>query len=188
MHGAARPPHPAALEPIELLYLPPRQVPTQAAPAAPVPSPSSAARRTRIPAPSPTAAAGEGAVPATAPPIDWAAEQDRVAESKASETWNQLSQHCRDAQALHIYPPECHRYVEPEPWKPEQKHFGLAGPLPYVRVGQCVVGLGFFGCAVGKPAPPDSHVFDGMRDPDRPNSIPENGSYQAPPDAREPLH
>jgi len=47
--------------------------------------------------------------------------------------------------------------------------------LPYVRLGeQCVLGLGFFGCAFGR-APPESHLFDGLKDPDRPrSSVPDN--------------
>jgi hypothetical protein len=181
--------HPEALERITLLYLPP---PAQMAPeAAPVPGPSAAHRRSRIrssdmPTGTPPTTVPPQSAPAL-PPIDWVAEQARVAESNGRENWRQLSQRCRDAEALHIYPPECHRYVAPEPWKPEEKRFGLAGPLPYVRVGQCVVGLGFWGCAVGKP-PPDSHVLDGMRDPDRPSPIPDNGSYRPPLEAREPLH
>jgi hypothetical protein len=135
----------------------------------------------------------EAALTATPPqaaplsPIDWMAEQQRAAESTGSTLWKQLSQHCHEAQAQHIYPPECHRYVAPDLWEPEHKHFGLAGPLPYVRAGNCVLGLGFFGCAVGT-LPAKSHLFDGMLDPDRPSSIPDNGSHQASPEAREPLH
>ena len=188
LHMPARLPHPPALERITLLYLPP---PERVAPEAS--GPSAAHRRSRIrssdvPGPptlaAPTAAAPQAEPP---PPIDWASEQAQVAESKGRENWKQLSQHCRDAEALHIHPPECHRYVAPEPWEPEEKRFGLAGPLPYVRLGQCVLGLGFWGCAVGKP-PPNGHVLEGIRDPDRPSSMPDNGRYQAPPEAREPLH
>jgi hypothetical protein len=186
-------PHTALEERITLLYLPP---PEQAAPqAAPASGTLAAAhRRSRIrslEAPEPSTGAAPAAAapqPAPLPPIDWMAEQQHVAESTGSNLWKQLSQHCHDAEAQHIYPPECHRYVAPEPWEPVQKHFGLAGPLPYVRAGNCVLGLGFFGCAVGKPPPSNGHGFDGMRDPDRPGSVPDNGSYQAPPEAREPLH
>lgn len=189
LHMSALLPHPAALERMTLLYVPPpEQVAAEAS------EPSADRHRSRVRSsgvPGPPTVAAPTAVPPQAeplPPIDWAAEQHRVAESKGRENWKQLSQHCRDAEALHIYPPECHRYVTPEPWKPEEKRFGLAGPLPYVRVGQCVLGLGFWGCAVGKPPPANGHVLDGIHDPDRPSPIPENGSYQAPPEAREPLH
>ncbi len=119
LHIPASLPRPAALERITVLYLPP---PEHVAPAAS--EPSTAQRRSRIrsaqmPGP-PTVAAPTAAAPQaeSLPPIDWAAEQDRVAESKGRENWKQLSQHCRDAEALHIYPPECHRYVAPEPWQP----------------------------------------------------------------------
>jgi hypothetical protein len=185
-------PHLALDERITLLYLPP---PVRAAPETVPPTGKSAAahsasriRSLDMPGPS-TGAAPSAASPQAAPPppIDWMAEQQRSAESTGGKLWKELSQHCRDAEAQHIYPPECHRYIAPEPWQPEQKHFGLAGPLPYVRAGNCVLGLGFFGCAVGKP-PTNSHAFDGMRDPDRPGSVPDNGSYQAPPEPREPLH
>jgi hypothetical protein len=122
------------------------------------------------------------------PPVDWKAEQEKVAESKGRDFWKQLSQRCRDAEALHIHPPECHRDVVPEPWEPEKGRFGFAGPLPYVRLGRCVLGLGFWGCAVGKGPPANSHVFDGIHDSDRRSSVPDNGSYQPRPESREPLH
>jgi hypothetical protein len=32
------------------------------------------------------------------------------------------------------------------------------------------VGLGFFGCGFGKPPEANQHLFDAMRDPDRPHS------------------
>jgi hypothetical protein len=192
-------PHSAALERMTLIYLPPPDRATQG-PASPAPEPPvtaaapAAHRPSRNHSPDAPAPPSEAAPipppphPEQPPPIDWAAEQTQVAQSQAREHWTQLAQHCRDAEALHIHPPECHRYIEPEPWKPEEKRFGMAGPLPYVRAGRCVLGLGFFGCAVGKKPPPDSHVFDGMRDPDRPGAIPDNGSYQSPAAARDPLH
>jgi hypothetical protein len=144
----------AAIERMTLVYLPP---PDRAAPATalpphpqPTPPPLAAQRPSRTTTYAAPAAPGETA-PAPAPSqqpqppaIDWAAEQDRVAESQARAHWTELSQHCRDAAALHIYPPECHRYIEPKPWEPEEKRFGMAGPLPYVRAGPCVVGLGFW--------------------------------------------
>jgi hypothetical protein len=49
-------------------------------------------------------------------------------------------------------------------WTPEPKKAGLA-PLPYVVVGRCVVGLGFFGCALGAPAEVDtSRLTAGLRE------------------------
>ena len=126
--------------------------------------------------------------PPSLPPVDWSEEQKNVAESKGHDFWKQLSQRCRDAEALHIHPPECHRDVVPEPWEPQKGRFGLAGPLPYVRLGRCVLGLGFWGCGVGKGPSANSHMLDGIRDPDRPGSVPDNGGYLSPPEPREPLH
>jgi hypothetical protein len=189
-------PHSASLERMTLLYLPPpdRVTPEPEPQRRPVPGPSATPRRSHTKSSDVPAPPNDAAPPVDPPPteqptrIDWAAEQNHVAQSQAREYWTQLSQHCRDAEALHIHPPECHRYIEPEPWKPEERRFGMAGPLPYVRAGRCVLGLGFWGCAVGKAPPPDSHVFDGMRDPDRPGAIPDNGSYQSPAATRDPLH
>lgn len=51
-------------------------------------------------------------------------------------------------------------------WEPEPKRAGFAGGLPYVRLGRCIVGLGFFGCALSSPAPANGHVLDAARDAD----------------------
>ena len=185
-------PHAAGLERLTLIYLPaPTRTGAEKVPAAAAPSAHRPSRRPLPAAPGPATGASPAVPwPSTAPlpPIDGTAQQQRAAGSQAQEIWKQLSQHCRDAVALHIYPPECHRYVAPAPWEPEEKRFGLAGPLPYVRLGHCVVGLGFWGCTVGKPPPPNGKLFDGMRDPDRPGALPDNGGYQPPPAARERLH
>lgn len=48
--------------------------------------------------------------------------------------------------------------VERWQWSPEEKKAGLA-PLPYVVLGRCVVGLGFFGCGIGEPAEIDTSAL-----------------------------
>jgi hypothetical protein len=186
--------HPAALpDEITLFYLPPPK-----APRLPLAAPEQPASLHRTPPQHETATASVPssiAAPASEPspwlalpPIDWTDEQATVAESKGREIWKQLAQHCREAEAARLHPPECHHYVAPEPWEPEDPRFGLAGPLPYVRLGPCVLGLGFWGCGFGKPQA-NGHVFDGMLDPDRPrSSVPDNGSYAPPPEPRERLH
>jgi hypothetical protein len=56
-------------------------------------------------------------------------------------------------------------------WNPEEKKAGLL-PLPYVRLGNCVVGLGFFGCSGGTEA--NGHLFDDLKKGDRPvSSVPD---------------
>lgn len=53
-------------------------------------------------------------------------------------------------------------------WDPEPKRAGFAGGLPYVRLGKrCVVGLGFFGCAIGDLPEANGELFEGMRAPNR---------------------
>lgn len=37
-------------------------------------------------------------------------------------------------------------------------------PLPYMMIGErCVIGLGFFGCALGALPEPEKGLFDDMR-------------------------
>ncbi len=58
-------------------------------------------------------------------------------------------------------------------WRPEPSRVGLAnGLLPYVRIGErCVIGLGFFACAVGKlPEGNAEEVLASLRDPERSES------------------
>lgn len=54
-------------------------------------------------------------------------------------------------------------------WTPEEKKAGLL-PLPYVRLGNCVVGLGFFGCALNGTPAANGHLFDDLQKGDRPES------------------
>jgi hypothetical protein len=103
--------------------------------------------------------------------IDWTQEAQHVANSQAESIFKQLKLLCDEAALRGEQPPGCRQYKSPEAWVPEPKKFGIAGGLPYVRLGKrCVLGLGFFGCGVGKLPEPNGHVFDDMRDPDRPRS------------------
>ena len=59
----------------------------------------------------------------------------------------------------------CPRQPSDTEWKAEPKQYGFAGGLPFVRLGKrCVLGLGFFGCALGDPPPANIHLLNG-RDP-----------------------
>jgi hypothetical protein len=103
--------------------------------------------------------------------IDWTQEAQHVANSQAESIFKQLKLLCDEAALRGEQPPGCRQYKSPEAWVPEPKKFGIAGGLPYVRLGKrCVLGLGFFGCGVGKLPEPNGHVFDDMLDPDRPRS------------------
>ena len=103
--------------------------------------------------------------------IDWDREAAAVANSQAESILKELKHLCAEAAKRGEQPPGCHKYKRPDPWSPEPKKFGFSGILPYVRLGKrCILGLGFFGCGVGKLPEADGHVFDDMRDPDRPRS------------------
>jgi hypothetical protein len=132
--------------------------------------------RPRAPA---TASADSASAPisAEAPParapVDWYREAERVAQDHAAELIEQNKQPCdasssdRPGSIL----PKCRKHKSQREWEPEPSRAGFQGLLPYVRLGKrCVVGLGFFGCALGRLPEADGHVFDDMNDPDRPQS------------------
>lgn len=60
-------------------------------------------------------------------------------------------------------------------WDPSPGRFGISGGLPYMELGKrCVIGLGFFGCGIGKLPQPDGTLFEDMDDPNRSrDSVPE---------------
>lgn len=103
--------------------------------------------------------------------IDWQREAERsaraVVEQGARSVEKRIGEHPPVPSAFQKKKPP-----KEFPWDPEPDKAGLAaGFIPYVVIGQrCVVGLGFFGCALGKKPPANSHLFDGMHDPDRQRS------------------
>ena len=107
--------------------------------------------------------------------LDWDHEAQHAANSQAESLFKELRQLCEEAALRGETPPGCRHYRAPDPWKPEPKKFGFAGGLPYMRLGKrCIIGLGFFGCGVGKLPEANGHVLDDMRDPDRPySSVPD---------------
>ncbi len=69
----------------------------------------------------------------------------------------------------------CAAPSKPFEWSPEPRRAGLAGGLPYVRMGRCVVGLGFFGCRMGGAPPPNGRLLEGMKEaPVVPGSVPDD--------------
>jgi hypothetical protein len=103
--------------------------------------------------------------------IDWDQQAASVANSQAESIFKERKRVCDETARRGEEPPGCHRYRKPDAWSPEPKKFGFAGGLPFVRLSKrCVLGLGFFGCGVGKLPEADGHVLDDMRDPDRPRS------------------
>lgn len=107
--------------------------------------------------------------------VDWDHEGSTGANSQAVAIFEELKHLCEEGARRGEQAPGCHKYKKPDPWSPEPKKFGLTdGPglrLPFVRLGKrCVLGLGFFGCGVGKLPEANGHVLDDFRDPDRPRS------------------
>ncbi len=105
---------------------------------------------------------------------DWNLEAQSVAESMASRLINELQEKCataeRRAQAL---PAGCKKDSPAKEWQPEPKRAGFVGILPYVRIGRCTIGLGFWGCALQTPSA-DGTLFEDIRNPDRPvSSVPD---------------
>jgi hypothetical protein len=123
--------------------------------------------------PASSTAIQEEAPPARGP-VDWFREAEQVAQERGAELLRLQESKCdpstsdRPGSLL----PKCGSKRKPaREWNPEPARFGLSGLLPYVRLGErCAIGLGFFGCALGKLPEADGHVFDDMRDPDRPRS------------------
>ena len=117
----------------------------------------------------------------TVTPVDWARES-RLA---ANVTANASARKAESAPRAFGAPltPATVRCKPPKAdfnWNPEPKKAGFIGVLPYVRLGhQCIVGLGFFGCGLGKPPEPNSQLLDKMNDgnrrrtsvPDIPNCV-----------------
>jgi hypothetical protein len=125
--------------------------------------PASTAPSTAINAPVESNAPGES----PRPNIDWRAEAAAVAGRHATPT----------PPAEFAPPPKALRKPcekKKSSWEWKEKGYGIA-PLPYVKLGKrCVIGLGFFGCALQKPPEANSHLLDDMRDgKTAPSSVPD---------------
>lgn len=105
---------------------------------------------------------------------DWISEAQSVARSMAPQLINELQDKCATAQRLaRALPAGCKKEAAAKDWQPEPQRAGFIGIFPYVRVGRCLIGLGFWGCAVQKPRA-DGTLLEDMRNPDRPvSSVPD---------------
>lgn len=88
---------------------------------------------------------------------------------------------------------KCKPKKESFEWDPDALISGLDAILPTFRVGKrCFIVPPFFSCALGELPPPNSHMLDDMKDPDRDrNSVPGSGlcgedKVSSPPDAAAP--
>jgi hypothetical protein len=106
----------------------------------------------------------------TAPRVDWAGEAVLAAQGAVARMGK--SEEERFSPAPKALPAPCKPKESSMEWKGyEDRRVGLAGGIfPYVRVGRCAVGLGFFGCSLDKPPPANVHLLDDMKDGARSDS------------------
>jgi hypothetical protein len=116
---------------------------------------------------------GPSAITEHPPPIDWKRAATQAASAVVDEAISREKRKCDPSDTPNSFLPRC----TPPPavefdWAPPRA--GFENGLPYVRIGdRCVVGLGFFGCALGTP-PAKGDLFEGMREPDGDkSSVPE---------------
>jgi len=156
--------------------------PPEPPPEEPKPAPSVAAPRLDIvratPASSdvPAVASSEPSTSVGTPgAIDWEHERAITAQAMLPELLKQNQTKCEAERRPGSMLPKCRQPVKVPEWEPEPGRFGIDGLIPFMRIGKrCAVGLGFFGCAIGKLPEADSHLFDEMRNPDRErSSVPE---------------
>jgi hypothetical protein len=122
-----------------------------------------------------TSASTALSTPGDSPAIDWEHEREVTAQAMLPELMKQNQTKCEAGRRPGSMLPKCRQPAKDPQWEPEPGRFGIEGLLPFMRLGKrCVVGLGFFGCAIGKLPEPNSHLFDEMRNPDREHSsVPE---------------
>src|SRR5690606_38370988 len=105
--------------------------------------------------PDPVSSAEPGPAPA---PVDWAL----AAANRASNYGAEVKPPAFNGPVAKLREP-CEPRDSSFEWSPVEKKAGLF-PLPYVMLGErCVVGLGFFACALGDLPPPNKHLFDDMQ-------------------------
>lgn len=121
----------------------------------------------------PASSFGAEAHPAR-PRIDWLDEAARVGRQAALGAQSKRSD-CEETDRPGSMLPKCTKSNSHFEWHPEPKAIEFSGFIPYVHLGKrCVLGLGFFGCAVGKLPDANSHLFDELHDPNKPtSSVPE---------------
>ena len=158
----------------------------QTPPTAPAPSPARPAPRAAVdvapqsePVDQPSTAITQPAESpaesgAPRPSIDWRTEGIAAAARQAAPP----------APATFTAPPRvlrkpCEKQKSSWEWNKQTGKAGITSlkdglPLPYVVLGRCVVGLGFFACSPQKPPEANSHLLDDMRDgKTSPSSVPD---------------
>ena len=140
----------------------------------PAPMRPAATRPRELPSPESSRESTAITEPTAIPRVDWYSEAERAARA-AGDEWVDPNPPCRGNERPGSVLHECMAPKPPAEWEPEPAMGGIDGLLPWVRLGKrCIVGLGFFGCGIGKLPEANGDVFDDMRDPDRQrSSVPE---------------
>ena len=127
--------------------------------------------------------AGEPAGEQAPAAVDWFGEAAKSAGRIAARGQDKAADFFTPAPVRRKH---CVRPPSATQWKPEEKKYGFAGGLPYVRLGKCVVGLGFFGCVPGAPPAANSHLLDGRdRATEDDSSVPDANGCELTPDTGE---
>ena len=137
---------------------------------------SSETRMREHPGPDTSDSSGITEAPPAEPSIDWRLEAERSAHAISAELARKEPK-CDDSDRTWSLQPKCKKPKRPPEWELETPRAGFDRLIPYVRLGKrCILGLGFFGCAIGKLPEPNGHLFDDMNNPDRPrSSVPDVG-------------
>ena len=159
---------------LTVVLVQPRQAPVSVR----LPSPEMAVASPKVLTPTDAPAVASGAEQSPSPSqaphsIDWQGELERAAkEVAAAVPKEQLRLPCREPRKFGDPPQtDCRPPPKLTEWEPEPPLGGIAGGLPFVRLGKrCAIGLGFFACGVGELPKPNGEVFKSMDDPDRPRS------------------
>ena len=115
--------------------------------------------------PEPVATPVESTAPVAIPPVDWQLESERVAERKAQETpWQPTADPTKQHKAEFGWSHARTHRLEKDP----------QSGLPVLNLNDhcALFALIVPGCRVGK-IKPRGDLLDGMKDPDRPSSVPD---------------
>lgn len=153
-------------EPIQMVFL---NLPERQTPSPPEAHQTRTVRSSKRNMHAPVSTPNAIELPPITPPIDWTQEAKIVARTR----WQLLGtdRTCEDTGGANSKLPRCRKPNRPFQWNPKPPQAGVEGLLPYVRLGKhCVIGLGFFGCGIGKLPEANGHLFDDIKDPDRSRS------------------
>jgi hypothetical protein len=113
--------------------------------------------------------------------IDWSKEAERAAADAVLRLGDSIGK-CNEKGDPSSKLPPCPARPRDFEWSPVKQRVGMEHGLLYFRpTERCVIGFGIAGllggCSIGKEEA-NSHLFDGMKSPDRRSSIPDSHDSQ----------